>query len=207
MLVTGGCGSSRITTAWKAEHSAPIKYNRILVVGVFKGNDDSLRSQVEQYFVKSLTELGYLSLSAVAEFGPEGLANLGEVETYKKICNDGIDAVLTVALIDGNKEPRQKYRKVYGYPSNYYYQRIWNYKNIMAMQAANGNGEGRFFWETILFNLNTLEAECTIQTRSFKELKLAKTSREFEGQVIQKMIKEKILTRQDDNKTALPKAF
>ncbi|MDP4261269.1 MAG: hypothetical protein Q8941_01950 [Bacteroidota bacterium] len=196
ILIASGCRSPRITTAWKADHAAPLKYSKIVVVGITKGGDDSLRVQVERYFALALNNLGYKAVSAVVEFGPKGLANLGEVDTYRKLCNDGIDVVMTFALIDGNKEPRQKYRKIYGYPSNYYYNRIWNYKNILADMTGDNNTGDRYFWESILFNLNTLEAECTIQTRSFKDIRLAKRTHEFQMQVIQKMIREKVLEKQ-----------
>jgi hypothetical protein len=202
-----GCSSPRITTAWKVEHADPVKYTRIMIVGVIKDGSDSLRTQVERRLAEALISLGYNAVSAVAEFGPKGLSNLEETDTYIKLCNNGIDVVMTVALIDGNKESRQKSRRSYGYPANYYYNRIWNYKNIQAdLTEDKSNGSGHYFWESILFNLNTLEAECTIQAKSFTDVKLAKRTHEFEEDVIQKMIKEKILEKQK-NKSISRKPF
>jgi hypothetical protein len=102
--------------------------------------------------------------SALHEFGPKGLANLGEEETYIKLCSKGIDAVITIALIDKGKEIKSKSHKAAGYPGKYYYDRIWNYKIIQA-EFTNGNlEEAEYFWETILFDLAALEPQCTIQT-------------------------------------------
>jgi hypothetical protein len=177
-----------------------------VVAGVIKSGDDSIRTEVERNFSEALNNLGYHAVAAVAEFGTAGLSGMGEVETYIKLCNNGIDAVMTIALIDGNKESRQKSRRSYGYPSDYYYTRIWNYKNIQADLTGDKSNGGHYFWEIILFNLNTLEAECTIQTRPFKDIKLVEATNDLEEQVIQKMLKEKILVRLKINSTS-PKPF
>ena len=47
---------------------------------------------------------GLIAVSALDEFGTGGLANLAQEETYVKLCNKGIDAVITIALLDGKKE-------------------------------------------------------------------------------------------------------
>jgi hypothetical protein len=53
-----------------------------------------------------------------------------------------------------------------------------------------------YFWEAILFNLSTLEAECTIQSPSFSSRE-NKIDGQFEKQIVRKMIKEKILRTQN----------
>jgi hypothetical protein len=115
--------------------------------------------------------MGYIAVSALEEFGAGGLANLGQENTYLKLCNEGIDAVIVVAIVDNNKENHLSSRKSNTYPDNYYYDRIWNYKNIQADLAGENRGEHEnYFWEAILFKLNTREAECTIQSRAFTSI-------------------------------------
>ena len=164
-----------------------------MVVSIVKSRDNSLRKQIETDFANELKEIGYYAVPAVEEFGEGGLSNLSREETYIKLCNNGIDAVITIALIDKSKEKTIGSKKSYGYPHNYYYDRIWNYRNIKA-DLTNGS-KPEYFWESILFNLRTLEAECTIQTKSFTAIKEEKMGHEFEKQIIQNMIKQKILKR------------
>jgi len=206
-IILYGCTSTHVTTIWKAQHFFPMKYNNILVVGIIKNENDSLRRELEKNFVVDLEGLGYHAVSAVHEFGPKGLADLRGEETYIRLCNRGIDAVITIALIDKRKEMTSKSHKATGYPGKYYYDRIWGYKNIQS-EFANGYPQsGDYFWETILFDLASLEPQSTIQTRSFNAADAERRSDELLGHVIQKMRKEKILRRHQNKITTQRKPF
>jgi hypothetical protein len=200
-----GCTSHHIITTWKAQRFSPVKYNNILVVGVIKSKNDSLRTEIEKHFVNDLEDLGYHAVSALNEFGPKGLANQGEEETYIKLCKKGIDAIITIALIDKEKETSGKSHKTTGYPAKYYYNRIWNYKNIQAEFADGYPEKVDYFWETILFDLAALEPQSTIQTKSFNAPATENVSNDLLKQVIQKMRKEKILKRQETKIAKNPK--
>jgi len=195
VLLGMGCHPPGVTTTWTADHPVPSPYHKIVVVGIFKSNNDSLKASLEKTFVKKLSSLGYNAVSSLAEFGPGGLSDLGETNTYKKLCNDGVDAVMTVALVDANKEPPGKYGQVHPYPNDYYYTHIWRYRD-MSIDISDPRADNLCYWETILFNLNTLEAECTIQSDPFKQAKLLKSTREFETKSFDLMTREKILVKQ-----------
>jgi hypothetical protein len=206
-VILYGCTSTHVITIWKAQHFSPVNYKNILVVGIIKNENDSLRQEIEKHFVIELEGLGYHAVSALHEFGPKGLANLGEEETYIKLCNKGIDVVITIALIDKRKEIKSKSHKATGYPGKYYYDRIWNYKNIQAEFANGYSANVDCFWETILFDLAALEPQCTIQTRLFNASAAESKSNELLKQVIQKMLKEKILKKQQNRITRQLKPF
>src|SRR5215207_7805818 len=93
------CSSSKIITSWKASND-PRNYHKIMVVGIIKDSGVVLRSQMEAHLVNDLKNLGYNAVSALSEFGKGGLANMEQEDTYIKLCNKGIDAVITVALLD-----------------------------------------------------------------------------------------------------------
>jgi hypothetical protein len=128
-------------------------------VGVVKNEDVSFQKEIEQYFVNNLKGLGYHAVSALNEFGPKGLSNFGEEATYLKLCNKGIDAVITIALINKEKEISGKSYNASGYPVKYYYNRIWNYKNMQNEFSNEYSGQDNFYWEIILFDLVTLEPQ------------------------------------------------
>jgi hypothetical protein len=196
ILMIAGCRSSHIILAYKNPNRPRQEYKRIVVAGIVKSENDSLRIQIEKWFADDLKKLGYNAVSATDEFGPGNFGVEGQAETYRKLCGKGIDAVITIALVDKSKEKNSQPRKVYGYPNNYYYDRVWNYKNILAnlSDESNQNNSG-YFWESIFFDLSTLEAQCTVQTRSFNVMDEKKISRDFENQIIYKMVRQKILTR------------
>ena len=168
-----------------------------MTVGVIKDDNDSIRISIEKSVATDLKSIGYDAVSALDQFGPKGLANLDQQETYLKLCNQGIDAVILVALIDKTKEAQFRTRRSFTYSDTYYYNRIWNYKNIQAdLRDKNSTPKSDYFWEAILFNLSTLEAECTIQSTSFS-LSGNYIAGQFEKQIVKKMLSEKILAKQD----------
>ena len=186
--------SIRITSN---KHHFPLNHSRIMTVGIIKDDNDSIRISIEKNITTDLEGIGYNAVSALEAFGPGGLANLDQAETYQKLCNQGIDAIIVVALIDKTKEKQFRTHRSYSYSDAYYYNRIWNYKSIQADLADNNlNVKTDYFWEAILFNLSTLEAECTIQSSTFNSPENEIAS-QFDKQIVRKMIKEKILKKQE----------
>ena len=191
-----GCSSPYILITTNKYHF-PLYHSKILTVGVIKDDNDSIRVRIEKGITADLKAIGYDAVSALEEFGPKGLANLDQQETYLKLCRQGIDAIIIVALIDKTKEKQFKTQRSYTYPDTYYYNRIWNYKNIQAdLVDKDSTLKSDYFWEAIFFNLSTLEAECTIQSATFS-VSDNKIAGMFEKQVVKEMIKEKILKKQN----------
>ena len=196
-IILSGCTSTHVVTTWKPQHFSRVNYNNILVAGLIKNENDSLRREIEKHFVVELQGLGYHAVSALDEAGAKAVANPGEEETYLKLYNKGIDAVITIALVDRNKEMANKSHKATGYPGKYYYDRIRNYKNMQAEFAGGYPAAGDYFWEIILFDLTALEPQSTIQTRSFNAADAERRSDELLRRVVKKMRKEKILKRHE----------
>ena len=87
------------------------------------GEDSLLRRLIENEATVKLKELGYPSISALEHFGAKGLADMGEEATYIKLCNSGIDFVLTIAFIYKTKEKSYGSEGSLLYPGSYYYNR------------------------------------------------------------------------------------
>ena len=195
VVLIAGCDSSRIITV-RDKYHYPLAHSKIMTVCIVNEPKDSIRSRVESNIVADLQNAGYGTVSALEKFGAHGLSGLGEEQTYLKLCSEGIDAILVVTLIDKSKESRIKAKKSYGYPDHYYYDRIWNYSKIRAdLVDKEIETKDGYFWEAILFNLSTLEAECTIQSRPFNSPYESK-ARDFEKQLINKLMKQRILEKQ-----------
>ena len=195
----GSCSSPSILIT-SNKHYFPLHQSRIMTVGVIKDDNDSIRISIEKNISAELEGLGYNAVSALEQFGHGGLANLDQHETYVKLCNEGIDAIIVVALIDKAKEKQFRTHRSYAYTNSYYYNRIWNYKNIQAdLVDSNQNMKTDYFWEAILFNLSTLEVGCTIQSSSFSSPE-NKIAGQFDKQIVRKMVKEKVLKKQNIEK-------
>jgi hypothetical protein len=195
-FIAFSCSSSKLIIAWKSPDSPLRPYKKIMVVGVVKDSPIAIGEQMETHLVNDLKDNGFIAVSALAEFGKGGLANLEQEETYIKLCNRGIDAVITVALLDRKKEKVYVPGRVKYYSNLYYYNRIWNYSVIQA-DLLSGEGEYeesvQYFWETILFDLQTLSPVYTVQTKSFDPLSLNSMAHEHGKMIVAKMLENKIL--------------
>ena len=198
-------GSKNITSSWKTgNQSRP--YTKIMVVGIIKDTNIALRKEMETHFVNDLKEIGYNAVSALAEFGEGGLKGLEQEETYVRLCNKGIDAIITIALLDRKKEKFYVPVRVKYYSNLYYYNRIWNYNIIQANLTTSPPGidsTTQYSWETILFDLQTLSPVYTIQTKSFNAASLTGMMQQYEKLIVSNMIKNKVISR-TNRKTEQP---
>jgi hypothetical protein len=192
LLTFYGCTSKHVTTTWKAGR-VTAKYNHVLVVAIVPGEDSNLRKKIELDFSAGLETMGYNALPAFSTFGFKGLSGLGEENTYLKLCSNGIDAVLIVALVNKTRQTYQTTGKTYIYPNSYYYRRIWNYSNLTDDDVS----PKKYFWESILFNLSTLEAVTTIRTTPFIKTGQETINNKLAAMFIKKLYQEKVLRKQE----------
>ena len=203
-LLTTGCHSPRLSTVYEPGSIIPVHYNKIMVIGINKKGNDTLRAQLEQQLVNQLRAIGYTAISSFREFGRDGLRGLGEINTYQKLCYNGIDAVLTVSLIDQSNKAYKHSALNKKHPGAYYYDRIWNYRKI---QDEGGSGSiPRFVWESILFDLGSLKPLCVMQTAGYTNADINKDINELPQWIIARMLREKIIRKQEPLAVS-PKAF
>ena len=208
ILTLCNCSSSKVITTWK-ESGNPRYYKKILVIGIIKDSSISLRKQMEKHLADDLKIAGYNAVPALEEFGKGGLENLEQEETYTKLCSEGIDAVITIALLDRKKEKFYVPAQVKYYSNLYYYNRIWNYNSIQADLTSSKDSyeeSTQYLWETILFDLQTLSPVYTVQTKTFDPSSLREMGHEHGKLIVSKMLKDKILSS-DHPKPETPKVF
>ncbi|MEJ0105949.1 MAG: hypothetical protein WDO19_26855 [Bacteroidota bacterium] len=151
--------------------------------------------------------MGYPAVSALAEFGPAGLKDFGQEDTYITLCNKGIDAVMTVALIDRSIESASEPKSAYTDPVKYYYERIWHYKERQdKMTVIAHDSSMKYSWEMILFDLSTLQPHYITQTRTAEGNVRQSMQNEFWKAMIKKLRKDRFLKSRDPIING-PKAF
>jgi hypothetical protein len=211
LLLIIGCATHRTASSWKAPGRFAKHYNKILVVGIVHDTSLTLRQKMETHFVDDLQDLGYTAVSALDEFGPNGLSNLAQEDTYLMLCNKGIDGVVTIALIDTRIEKEFIPAQVVYRSPMYYYDRVWKYQKIRAdvQKAALDSADAAAFrWESIFFDITTLEPVYTIQTRSFDPLDAEAQAHRYGKTIVGSMLKSKVLAKQPQPvKTDTVRAF
>ena len=192
-----GCRPQKTVTLWKTPKTILPSQKKIVVVGIIKDSNDSMRIELEDGLVKNLQSLGYYATSSFREFGKKGLSDLSQEATFIKLCNNGVDAVLTIALLDKLKQEENNPGRFSQNTNYHYYNRIWNYRNMQADLTENKPDSGTFFLgEGILFDLRTLEPLHVVQTRPIQPDN--KNIPAYLYPILNKMKKEKILVKQNN---------
>jgi hypothetical protein len=193
-ILTSSC-SPYIKTSWHAQEKSNTKYDKILIVAI-PGNKDSLtRNQIEMHFVQAFTNSGFNTVSSIKEFGQKGLSGLSEEETYVKLCNMGIELVLTIVMLDRGKE-KQFTHGMPSYTNFYYYNRILNYNRLSADMdetASKSQVKRSFYWECQLFDLGILKPVYFIQTKAFNPGSPAQDSTRYLEKVLRQILTKKVL--------------
>jgi hypothetical protein len=166
ILITS-CSPRYVNTVWKNDHAFPGKYNKIMVASIVNNQDTVLRKNIETHFIEALGSMGYVTVSALAEFGPYGLKDLDQEDSYIRLCNKGIDAIITIALLNKDRATGSESHQSYAQPVKYYYNRIWHYKELQGKEPlAASDSLMKYAWEMILFDLTTLQPHYIAQTKT-----------------------------------------
>lgn len=198
-IILISCSTRHISTVWKADHVYNSAFKQVLVVAILPGNDSQVRKHIETELTADLFSLGYPSVPAADYFGTNGFAGMDQESTYIKLCSNGIDYVLTIALVEKTKE---QYERSLLYTGSYYYNRIWQYRN-RAINALDNTRQ--YFYESILFDLAELKALSVLRSHLFYPSQKEMVKNNFSRRLIIKMLQEKILVKQPE--TFRPRAF
>lgn len=103
IVLLTACATSNITSSWIAPQTTLQHFNKILVLGLIRESDRNIQVSMEKHLMGDLRNLGYFALSSYEEYGPKAFNNMNEDEAINKLKNSGIDAVLTIVLLDKEK--------------------------------------------------------------------------------------------------------
>jgi hypothetical protein len=201
--VLTGCITSRISTIWKATPTNAISYNKIMVAGIFEKRDDAFRTVAENELANQLSILNYNAVSSIKEFGTYGLKSLDQEATYLALCDNGIDAVLTLALVEDSLAKTLDDGPAQKYTSLFYYNRIWNYRKLQQQTPDPKEREKTYRWECILFDLATLQPQSVMQSRSLSLAESKAMLGNVANDLIKRMLREKIIKKQNKPAAAL----
>lgn len=208
-LLTSSCSTStNITSSWKAADIKPQSYQKILVLGIMNEPDRSLREQMEAMIAADLKQFGYNATCSCDEYGPKAFEGLSEQEALNKLTNGGIDAVLTVVLLDKTKERYYVPGWVQYSPYVVYNNRFWSYYNTMYDRIYTPGyyvTSTRYFWESNFYDIkNKTQLLYSSQSQSFDPPSASSLSVAYASILIKDMRKSNVIADQTQKK---PLAF
>lgn len=127
-LLFFSCTGTKLTTVWKDPKLKQAQYKKIIVVGLMDDiKNRALRERVETHMAEDLTQMGYSAQAAYQMYGPRSFTDKKEEEVINLLRKDGYDAVITVTLIDIEKESNYVQGYVDFWPGGIYYSRFGRY--------------------------------------------------------------------------------
>ncbi len=195
-LLAAGCSSSRITTSWKADNTIPKKYNKIMVLGLIREVDRRLQQNMETHLVGDLKDLGYNAISSLNEFGPKAFDNIEEEAAIAKLKNSGVEAVVTIVLLDKQKEQKYVPGNINYSPYGYYYNRFWGYRTTLYRRIYEPGyyvTETKYFWESNLYDMSTQKLVYSVQTESFDPVNSESMGHEYGLLIVKDLLKQNVL--------------
>ena len=203
VMLAIGCSTSRITSSWKAQNIAPQKYNKVLVLGLVRDADRSLQENMENHLVNDLKGLGYTTISSLEEYGPKAFEGLDETAAIGKLKHSGVDAVVTIVLLDKEKERNYIPSRVYYSPYGYYQNLFWGYQTTLYHRIYEPGyyvTETRYFWESNLYEMDAQKLVYSAQTRSFDPVNSENMAHEYGEMIVADMVKKGVLQSQATRK-------
>lgn len=186
VLLLENCYSSVITNTWQAEDSNKKMIKKVLVLAIDNNKDRSIRVKLENHLVNDLTKKGIEAFSTIKSYGPFFLTGLQESEAINKMKGRGFDAVLTIVLLDKEKEKHYIPGRITYTPYSMYYRRFWGYYSTVydrVYEPGYYTENTNYFWESNLYDLSDNSLIYSAQTKSFNPNNLEILADEY-GKII-----------------------
>lgn len=191
------CSSTKISSSWKDKNAQTKPYHNIMIWGLLPEKDSALRHHMEKHLVNDLAAKGYHAVSSIDVYKAKAYKKLTAAEILDEFKNTGIDAVITLVLL--NKEKEEKY-----YPAGFYNQSVNENMRDGLDKYYSGVYERVFtpgyyittttyFWEGSLFEMNNNKMIYRVQTKSFDPYNTEMLAHENGLKMINDMIKKKVI--------------
>ena len=170
-----------------------------MVLGLIGEPDRTVRDKMEDHMVGDLKNLGYDAVSATREYGPKAFDNMKEADALKALEERGIQAVITIVLLDKEKEKFYAPGRIRYSPYIIYRDRLWSYYSTMHDRVY-GAGyyatNTKYFWESNFYDLFEWKLLYSVQSQSFEPGSTSKLAHEYGEMIVSDMVKNNVLATQ-----------
>lgn len=196
LLVAAGCSSSRITSSWRTPETVQTPIKKIMVVGLIREADRTMKEQLEEHMIDDLKALGYDAVSAYKEYGPKAFENMDEKAVLEKLKNSNVDAVITIVLLNKHRERLYRPATIIQSPYNIYYSRFWGYYSTLSDRIYSPGyyeTSTQYFWESNMYCLCDKALLYSSQTKTFDPSSAGTLGHEYGKMIVKDILKKKVL--------------
>jgi len=194
--------TTKINSRWQSKTATPQKYNKILVLGIMNNQEKGLRENLEKHIAGDLKFIGYDAISSFEEYGPKEFTPNDEKGIREKLQKSGVDAVLTVVLLDKKKERYYVPSRIQYTPYSTYNERFPSYYQTMqtrVMTEGYYEEQTKYFLECNFYRADGKELLYSAQTTSFESGSVESLAHQYGRTVILDMVKRKIFIKPDES--------
>lgn len=196
ILIASCSASTRITSSWKAPEVSKnfLEGKHVMVLALLPDEDRELQKQMEEKVVSELAAKGVKAMSAFQTFGPKYFPT-DETEALKRLNGSGTDAVLTIVLLDKNKQKNYTPGYVSVRPVGYYRSWYGYYRTVYSRVYSPGyyTTSTAFMWESNLWDLNEKNLLYSSQSKTFDPSSISKLSADYSKVLVQDLNKKDLL--------------
>lgn len=160
------------------------------------GEQNALRQKMEDHLVGDLKGRGYNAVSSFKDFGLESFINMKEEDTYKKLEKNGIDAVVTIVLLDKKREKYYVPSRIYYSPYSNSHDHLWNYYNTISRRIYEPGYyqvNTKYFWESNFYDIAGKKWLYSVQTESFEPGSVELLAHQYGKLILKDMVSSGII--------------
>jgi hypothetical protein len=191
------CASgTKVTNSWNATNVEHKPLSKVIIIALTANKDRALREQLEQRLAESLSAEGYSTTSAYFEYGPKAFEGMKEQQVLRKLKTSGIDGVITVTILDKEKEKNRVPGKVSIQPARVRSNRFWGdyttrYNRIY--QPGYYTTSTKYFIETNLYDVTTNQLLYSAQSETFDPSSAQSLAAEYSKAIVKDMKEKQLL--------------
>ena len=193
VFIASCSGSTKITSSWKSPDaiSNNLTAKKVMVVALLPDKDRELQKNMEKQLSDELISKGIKAVSAFETFGPKYFPQ-DEQKALDKLKETGIDNVLTIVLLDKNKEESYNPGRVNIRPVGYYRTWFGYYRTVYSRIYTPGyyTSNTRLYWESNLYDLKENKLLYSAQSESFEPSSVSQLASDYSGKIIRDMAKQ-----------------
>ena len=197
-----GCSASKITSSWRTPDMVQTPIKKIMVVGLIKESDRTMKQQLEEHMIDDLRALGYEAVSAYIEYGPKAFEGLDEKAALEKLKTSNVDAVITIVLLSKQRERFYRPSTIMQTPYSVNYSRFWGYYSALSDRIYTPGyyeTSTKYFWESNMYCMCDKALLYSSQTQSFNPASAGAMGHEYGKKIVADMVKKKILVGHSGN--------
>jgi len=129
-------------------------------------------------------------------YGPKEFDQLNEQQAIEKLKSKGVDAVLTIVLLDKTKERYYVPGHMNYTPYGLYYNRFWGYSRAIYGRIYSPGyyvTDTKYFWESNLYDLSSGELLYSSQSQSFDPPTAAVMGKEYGKLIVEDLDSKRVI--------------